>query len=80
MIDLLGTERLQSEEMHGSSFYPNLAMCKVNILASNDASDDFNYEVPVEGIIEKRTIHIKRHKGNYDSQGVFETNNFFLQD
>ena len=52
-------------------------MCAVGISASNDASDDFNYEVPVEGIVEKRTILIQRHKGNYDSQGVFETNNFF---
>ena len=51
--------------------------CVVRILASDDASDDLNCKVPVEGIMEKRTILIQRHKGNYDSQGVFETNNFF---
>ena len=63
--------------MHDSFIHPDLPVCIVSILASDDASDDFNYEVPVEGIMEKRTILIQRHKGNYDSQGVFETNKFF---
>ena len=50
--------------------------CRVEILAGNDASHDFIYQVQVEGIIEKKTILIHRCKDNYDSQGVFETNKF----
>ena len=35
-------------------------MCKVAIYAADDAADDFNYDVPIEGIIEQKTIVIQR--------------------
>ena len=80
-IDLLGSQELQFEETHSdpdSLIYPDLPMCIVTILATDDASRDFDYQVPVEGIIENRQVNIQRVKNNYNSRGVFQTNIIIL--
>ena len=73
-IDLLGSQQLKSKKKHSDSdplIYPDLPMCKVNIFASDGASCDFHHEVPVEGIIEEKSVVIQRILHNDDSQGVF---------
>ena len=73
-IDLLGTQQLQIEETQNDSdplIYLDLPMCKIGVVASKGASRDFNYQVPVKGIIEKKTIIIQRIMHDYDNEGMF---------
>ena len=73
-IDLLGSQELQFEDDPDSLIYPDLPMCVVTILATKDASHDFNYQVQVEGIIENRQVNIQRVKKMDNPQGVLRTN------
>ena len=65
---------MQTQETQNDSdplIYLDLPMCKIAVVATEGASRDFNYQVPVKGIIEKKTIIVQRIMHDYDNEGIF---------
>ena len=61
-IDLLEQQLEETHSHPDSLIYPDLPMCIVAILPSDSANRDFDYQVPVEGIIENWKVTIQRGK------------------
>ena len=57
-------------------------MCKITIYATENASSDFDYEIPIEGIkpIQNHPptkVNIQRRVfKNFENQGQFQINNY----
>ena len=59
-IDLLATQFKESPDSSVLHVYPVIPMCMVSIHADADTSLRLRYAVPVEGIVEIKTIFIMR--------------------
>ena len=57
---MLATQFQESPDSSVSHVYPVLPMCMVSIRADADTSLCLEYEVPVEGIVETKTIFLMR--------------------
>ena len=63
-IDLLATQFQESPDSPVLHVYPVIPMCMVSIHADADTSLCLEYQVPVEGIVETKTIFIMRSIAN----------------
>ena len=63
-IDLLATQFKESPDSSVLHVYPVIPMCMVSIHADADTSLCLEYQVPVEGIVETKTIFIMRSIAN----------------
>ena len=59
-VDSLATQFQESPDSSVSHVYPVIPMCMISIHADADTSLYLEYEVPVEGIVETKTIFIMR--------------------
>ena len=74
-IDLLATQFQESTDNSVLHVYPDIPMCMVSIHADPDTSLYLEYEVPVEGIVETKTIFIMRSiaiEGMHQFEFLFE--------
>ena len=61
---MLATQFQESPDSSVLHVYPVIPMCTVSIHADTDNSLCLEYQVPVEGIVEAKTIFIMRSKAS----------------
>ena len=74
-IDKLATQFQESPDSPILHVYPDIPMCMVSIYADADTSLRLRYAVPVEGIVEIKTIFIMRSiaiEGMHQSEFLFD--------
>ena len=74
-IDLLATQFQESPDNSVLHVYPVIPKCMVSIYADADTSLCLEYQVPVEGIVETKTIFIMRSiaiEGMHQFEFLFE--------